>query len=95
MTAHLIHNIGQLLTNDLERPLIENAAIVIEKGRVAWWGESGKSPSVDSETDAEGSAVLPGFVDSHSHAIFAGDRLNDFLARMTGVGYQQIGRAHV
>lgn len=39
MTAHLIHNIGQLLTNDLERPLIENAAIVIEEGRVAWWGE--------------------------------------------------------
>ena len=91
MTAHLIHNIGQLLTNDLERPLIENAAIVIEKGRVAWWGEDGKSPSVDSETDAEGCAVLPGFVDSHSHAIFAGDRLNDFLARMTGVGYQPGG----
>jgi imidazolonepropionase len=91
MTAHLIHNIGQLLTNDLERPLIENAAVVIEDGRVAWWGEDGKSPSVDSETDAEGCAVLPGFVDSHSHAIFAGDRLNDFLARMTGVGYQPGG----
>ena len=91
MTSHLIHNIGQLLTNDLERPLIENAAIVIEEGRVAWWGESGKSPSVDSKTNAEGAAVLPGFVDSHSHAIFAGDRLNDFLARMTGVGYQPGG----
>ena len=91
MTSHLIHNIGQLLTNDLERPLIENAAIVIEKGRVAWWGEDGKSLSADSETDAEGCAVLPGFVDSHSHAIFAGDRLNDFLARMTGVGYQPGG----
>ncbi|WP_329410657.1 imidazolonepropionase [Streptomyces sp. NBC_00704] len=67
--------------------LIRDAAVVIDGDRIAWTGESSKAPATDNRVDAGGRAVLPGFVDSHSHLVFAGDRTEEFNARMSGRGY--------
>jgi imidazolonepropionase len=91
MSSTLITNIGQLVTNDPELGIQRDAALVYTDGRVSWIGNKAKAPSADSLIDAEGAAVIPGFVDSHTHAIFAGDRLNDFLARMSGTKYASGG----
>ncbi|MEU2438154.1 imidazolonepropionase [Streptomyces rubradiris] len=67
--------------------LIRDAAVVIDGDRVVWTGESSKAPATDNRVDAAGRAVLPGFVDSHSHLVFAGDRTQEFNARMSGRPY--------
>ncbi|MCT9108475.1 imidazolonepropionase [Streptomyces mirabilis] len=67
--------------------LIQDAAVVIEGDRIAWTGDSRKAPATDNRVDAGGRAVIPGFVDSHSHLVFAGDRTQEFNARMSGRGY--------
>ncbi|MGV8851052.1 MAG: imidazolonepropionase [Rhodoglobus sp.] len=87
----VVDNIGLLLTHDEERSELSNAAIVFEGGRVAWWGASADAPSADSRVDANGGCVLPGFVDSHSHLLFAGDRSDEFEARMAGRRYEAGG----
>lgn len=88
----LIANIGSLVTNDpsLGSGLlgeIKNAAIVLDEGIVAWVGDSSAAPAADDQIDAGGSAVIPGFVDSHAHLLFAGDRSKEFAARMRGEEY--------
>jgi imidazolonepropionase len=88
----LITNIGELVTNDLilgDPPLgiVMDAALVLDEGRVAWVGPAAHAPSGDAALDAAGAAVLPGFVDSHSHLVFAGDRAAEFAARMAGEPY--------
>ncbi|SEM48003.1 imidazolonepropionase [Streptacidiphilus jiangxiensis] len=83
----LITNIGSLLTNDPELGTLTNAAIVLEGDRVAWVGSDLSAPAADERVDAEGRAVIPGFVDSHSHLVFAGDRTAEFNARMSGKAY--------
>lgn len=85
-----IDNIGMLVTNDqaLGRgPLgiVENASIVITNGVVEFVGPSGAI--ADQRIDADGACVLPGFVDSHTHLVFAGDRAEEFSARMAGQPY--------
>ncbi|MDN3293154.1 imidazolonepropionase [Streptomyces ficellus] len=67
--------------------LIQDAAVVIEGDRIAWIGETSKAPATDNRVDAGGRAVIPGFVDSHSHLVFAGDRTAEFNARMSGQPY--------
>ncbi len=67
--------------------LINDAALVIEGDRVAWTGPSAGAPAADAMLDAAGRAVLPGFVDSHAHLVFAGERSAEFAARMAGRGY--------
>ena len=64
-----------------------DAAFVVERGRVAWVGPSGEAPAADQAHDVGGRAVVPGFVDSHSHLVFAGDRGQEFAARMAGERY--------
>ena len=91
MSSTLITNIGQLVTNDPELGLLTKAALVYTDGRVSWVGAKSDAPVADSMIDADGGSVIPGFVDSHTHAIFAGDRLNDFLGRMSGTGYASGG----
>ncbi|MBH0008456.1 imidazolonepropionase [Salinibacterium sp. SWN1162] len=91
MTSTVITNIGLLLTHDHERPEIEDAAIVFEGGLVAWWGPTAEAPAADLHVDAVGRCVLPGFVDSHSHLLFAGDRSQEFEARMAGRRYEAGG----
>lgn len=83
----LIDNIGLLVTNETDRPERENAALVIDDGHVAWVGDAGSGPDADERIDADGRCIIPGFVDSHSHIVFAGDRSDEFEARMTGQKY--------
>jgi imidazolonepropionase len=91
MTTTLIDNIGLLVTHDQERPEVERAALLIEDGVVAWWGEATAAPAADERIDAEGGCVIPGFVDSHGHLVFAGDRADEFEARMAGRRYEAGG----
>ncbi|MGW8374621.1 imidazolonepropionase [Streptomyces sp. ODS28] len=88
----LIHNIGSLVTNDPELgegPLgiVRDAAVVLDGERIAWAGPAHRAPEADGAQDAGGRAVLPGFVDSHSHLLYAGDRTEEFNARMSGRPY--------
>jgi len=87
----LIDNIGLLVTHDTERPERSGAAIVIDNGRVAWVGDSDGTPDADERIDAGGRCAFPGFVDSHSHLVFAGDRAAEFEARMAGRRYEAGG----
>ncbi|SIO85948.1 imidazolonepropionase [Nocardiopsis sp. JB363] len=92
----LVDGIATLVTNDPslgEGPLgeISDAALVIEEGRVAWAGPRASAPAADARIDADGRCVIPGFVDSHSHVVFAGDRSREFAARMSGVPYSAGG----
>ena len=93
--AKLFGNIGQLVvgaspdTGELE--LIENAALVIDAGVVAWVGSIANAPAADEFVDVAGRTVIPGFVDSHAHLVFAGDRAAEFEARMSGVSYSAGG----
>ncbi|MFJ8668357.1 imidazolonepropionase [Streptomyces sp. NPDC093600] len=91
--ATAIVNIASLVTNDpslgdgTALGLIRDAAVVIDGDRVVWVGESREAPATDNRVDAGGRAVIPGFVDSHSHLVFAGDRTAEFNARMSGQPY--------
>src|SRR5699024_4298975 len=68
-----------------------DAALVIEGGRIAWTGPAAAAPSADEAVDLGGRAVLPGWVDSHSHLVFDGDRAAEFEARMAGQSYSAGG----
>jgi imidazolonepropionase len=83
----LIDNIGLLVTQESDRPERKNAALVIEDGKVVWLGDAGAAPDADERIDVEGRCVIPGFVDSHSHIVFAGDRSTEFEHRMMGQPY--------
>src|SRR3954452_22929325 len=83
----VITNIGELFGADEERATIADAALVIEDGRIAWTGPAADAPAADEAYDAAGRAVLPGFVDSHAHLVFAGERAEEFAARMSGRPY--------
>ncbi len=87
----LVTNIAELVTNapgaDDLLGLRTGAALVVEDGRVAWVGAAADAPAADEVVDAGGRAVVPGFVDSHSHLVFAGDRAGEFQARMAGESY--------
>src|SRR3954453_18207095 len=82
----LIDNIGTLVTNDPELGTISGAAMVFEGGIVQWVGPKGSGPegAGTERFDASGRAVIPGFVDSHGHLVFAGDRAEEFAARVEG-----------
>ncbi|MEV5509566.1 imidazolonepropionase [Streptomyces orinoci] len=95
-TTTAIINISSLVTNDTSLGkgplgLIQDAAVVIDGDRIAWVGETSKAPATDNRVDAGGRSGLPGFVDSHSHLVFAGDRTAEFNARMSGESYRAGG----
>ncbi|MEU4578015.1 MULTISPECIES: imidazolonepropionase [Nonomuraea] len=87
MTTTVIDGIGLLYTGDPEREEVAGAALVLEDGLVAWAGPAGRAPAADRRVDAGGRAVIPGFVDSHAHLVFGGDRTAEFRARMSGERY--------
>lgn len=96
MSSIALANIGSLVTNDETLGVGKigersNAGLVVEHGRVVWVGDSADLPSADSRLDVGGRAVIPGFVDSHAHLIFAGDRAAEFSARMEGKPYSAGG----
>ena len=80
----LIANIGQLVAADGERA---DAALVVDGDTIAWIGDDARAPAADERVDANGGCVIPGFVDTHSHLVFAGDRASEFEARMAGQKY--------
>ena len=90
----LITGIAELTTNDEERGRIDDAALLIgDDGTVAWTGPSAQAPDGDRRIDVGGRAVLPGWVDSHTHLVFAGDRTREFEERMAGRRYSAGGIA--
>lgn len=100
MSAVVIDGIGELVTNDPAGAgdgsplgLLRDAAVVVDGERIVWAGVSAETPAADERIDVGGRAVLPGFVDSHSHLVFAGDRSAEFSARMSGARYDGGGIA--
>ncbi|MHC6175879.1 imidazolonepropionase [Glutamicibacter sp. X7] len=93
MATELLTNIAQLTTVDAQGTVISDAAVLIDGETIAWIGAATDAPSADIVTDLGGRAVLPGWVDSHSHLIFAGDRSEEFVARMSGQAYAAGGIA--
>ncbi|GAA4519379.1 amidohydrolase family protein [Brachybacterium paraconglomeratum] len=103
MASTLITGISELWTldptlDDPETPhgvcdsqMLRSAALVIEDGVIAWTGAASDAPSADDRVDVGGRAVLPGWVDSHSHLVFDGDRAAEFEARMAGESYSAGG----
>jgi len=88
----LVTGIAELVTNDPSvgpGPLgtVADAAVVVADGLIAWVGPAARAPDADTKIDVGGRAVIPGFVDSHAHLVFAGDRAAEFEARMSGVRY--------
>jgi len=102
MTSTLFTGIAELVTNDElldgadhseQLGRLTDAAVVVQDGLIAWVGPVAQAPQADERRDLGGRAVVPGFVDSHSHLVFAGDRSAEFAARMTGVPYDGGGIA--
>ncbi len=95
----LVTGIGELVTNDAScgdgSPLgvVERAALVVEGDAVAWVGRAADAPAADVRVDVGGCAVVPSFVDSHAHLVFAGDRSREFEARAAGARYDGGGIA--
>jgi len=93
VTSILYDRIGELVTNDPEvgdgspLGLLRDAAVVVDDGQVAWVGPTARTPATDERHDLDGRCVVPGFVDSHSHIVFGGDRAEEFAARMAGRPY--------
>ena len=87
----LVGNIGLLATQDPELGELSDVALVVDDGVIAWIGPRASAPAADERIDADGRCVIPGFVDSHSHLIFAGDRADEFEARMVGRKYEAGG----
>jgi imidazolonepropionase len=91
----LITNIGELVTNEPAGAGVfsahTDAALVIDGGLVAWTGPASRAAAADERVDCGGRAVLPGFVDSHAHLVFAGERSAEFAARMAGRPYRAGG----
>jgi len=96
MSSVAITDIGSLVTNDSNigdgaLGIRTNAAIVVVDGKVAWIGDSDKVADADAKVSVSGKTVIPGFVDSHAHLVFAGDRSEEFSARMNGESYSAGG----
>ncbi|TDE08245.1 imidazolonepropionase [Jiangella asiatica] len=94
MVTTLLDRIGLLVTNDPTLgdgsalgQLADAALVVDARGTVSWAGPSAQAPAADVRLDAGGRCVVPGFVDSHAHLVFAGDRAAEFTARMSGQPY--------
>jgi len=96
MSSTLYTDIATLVTNDssLDRGLLgelTDAAFIEEDGYISWVGEKAMAPEADQKVSLAGKTVLPGFVDSHAHLVFAGDRSKEFSARMNGESYSAGG----
>jgi imidazolonepropionase len=95
VSSLVVDRIGLLVTNDDtagDGPLglVRDAAVVVEGDRIAAVTRAGTA-AADHRLDARGACVIPGFVDSHTHLVFAGDRAEEFAARMTGRPYEAGG----
>lgn len=87
MSSTLFTQIQELFVGGDDVEIRHDAALVVDGDRVAWIGAASEAPAADQSVDVGGRAVIPGFVDSHSHLVFAGDRSAEFAARMAGRPY--------
>jgi len=91
VTSILITGIGELVTCDStgedQLGIRSGTALVAADDLIAWLGPAAQAPAADRRIDVGGRALIPGFVDSHSHLVFAGDRGQEFAARMAGRPY--------
>jgi imidazolonepropionase len=74
-----------------ELTVITDAAMVVDSGQITWLGKDSDAPACETEVDLTGQTVIPGFVDSHSHLVFGGERSEEFAGRMTGKKYEAGG----
>jgi imidazolonepropionase len=99
VTTRVVCNVGELTTNDptlgdgTSLGRLHHAAFVVDDEQVLWVGANDDAPDADEMLDAGGAAVIPGFVDSHTHLVFAGERSDEFEARMAGQRYDGGGIA--
>ena len=95
----LYDNIGELVTNDPAQGdgsplgLLRDAAMLVDGERVGWIGPKNGAPAAERLVDCRYRSLIPGFVDSHAHLVFAGDRSAEFAARMSGTPYDGGGIA--
>ena len=89
----LFTGISELRTVSEAGTLADASLIANTDGTIAWIGPESEAPAADEKVDLGGRAVLPGWVDSHTHMIFDGDRSAEFEARMAGESYQAGGIA--
>ena len=89
MQTTLFNNISSLVSNTSDE--FTNPAFIVEEGKIAWIGEASSAPAADAKVDLQNKTVIPGFVDSHAHLMFAGDRAEEFSARMQGQAYSAGG----
>ena len=92
----LLSGISELTTNDPAAGpgllgILPDAAVIMQDAQIVWVGRAASAPAADAAVDLGGRAVLPGWVDSHSHVVFAGDRAAEFAARMAGQPYRAGG----
>ena len=93
MATTLVHNIHRLYTMDPEREglgVIDDAAVAIDGGRVSWVGPASDAPDAERTVDGSGLVGLPGLVDPHTHAVWAGSRADEFARRLAGANYADI-----
>jgi imidazolonepropionase len=88
-------NLATMVDGDTPYGAIENGALAIARGRIAWVGTAAELPHRDAATmvDGEGGWLTPGLIDCHTHLVFAGDRSGEFEQRLQGVSYEEIARA--
>ena len=93
MSGLLLTGIGHLTTNDGD-PILD-AVVAIDDGTVTYAGSTSGSPAQEGRErlDVSGAAVIPGFVDAHTHLVFAGDRSDEFARRLAGESYSDIAAA--
>jgi len=99
MTEVLFTNITQLVTPQAgpqrgaalrDLTIIPDAALLVRDGLIAWVGSAKDAPRTAQVHDLGGLALTPALIDPHTHAVWAGDRLSDFEARVEGVPYETI-----
>ena len=73
--------------------LVDDGAIVIESGRIVYAGSANAAPDAAERVDGDGVLVTPGFVDPHTHLVYAGNRANEWEARLNGATYEEIARS--
>jgi imidazolonepropionase len=95
VASTLLNNAKQIVTNSTGKPyeidVVEDASLLFEDGLIKWIGNAAQAPKADKTIDCTNKVVIPGFVDSHTHLIFGGDRSAEFAARMAGESYSAGG----
>jgi imidazolonepropionase len=90
MSSVVVAGIGELTTHDPELGTLHDAAVVADGQTITWVGPAALAPAADRRIDVGGRAVIPGFVDSHTHLVFAGERAGEFALRCAGKSYLSV-----